>query len=70
MSMKITVHFISTVFILFQTQLWTCACNVEYDPHGSPKDNKKTAAVLLPVARYNISKLAKLKGDAKLPLHT
>lgn len=42
---------------------------MEYDPHGSPEDNKETA-VLLPVAKYSISKFAKLKGATKLPLHT
>lgn len=42
---------------------------MEYDPQCSPEDNKETD-VLLPVAKYNISKLAKLKGGTKQPCNT
>lgn len=39
---------------------------MEYDSQFSPKDNKETD-VQLPFAKYNISKLAKLKGGTKQP---
>lgn len=39
---------------------------MEYDSQFSPEDNKETD-ILLPVAKYNISKWAKLKGGTRQP---